>query len=238
MRINKYLSDMGFCSRRQADRLIAEGKVFVDGKPVDMGTRLNQEQVVEVNGKVIGTMNDIRIVERVLLAVNKPVGVVCTTSENDRAKNIVEMVNYDQRIYPIGRLDKDSRGLILMTNKGNLVNDILRASNFHEKEYIVTIDRGVNEDFLNMLARGVMLKELGVRTRRCRTWKISDTQFGIILTQGLNRQIRRMCEAFDRKVVDLKRVRIMNIELGDLKEGEYREITPAEYNVLLSKLRS
>ncbi len=238
MRINKYLSDMGFCSRRQADRLIAEGKVFVDGKPVDMGTRLNQEQVVEVNGKVIGTMKDIRIVERVLLAVNKPVGVVCTTSENDRAKNIVEMVNYDQRIYPIGRLDKDSRGLILMTNKGNLVNDILRASNFHEKEYIVTIDRGVNEDFLNMLARGVMLKELGVRTRRCRTWKISDTQFGIILTQGLNRQIRRMCEAFDRKVVDLKRVRIMNIELGDLKEGEYREITPAEYNVLLSKLRS
>ncbi len=229
---------MGFCSRRQADRLIAEGKVFVDGKPVDMGTRLNQEQVVEVNGKVIGTMKDIRIVERVLLAVNKPVGVVCTTSENDRAKNIVEMVNYDQRIYPIGRLDKDSRGLILMTNKGNLVNDILRASNFHEKEYIVTIDRGVNEDFLNMLARGVMLKELGVRTRRCRTWKISDTQFGIILTQGLNRQIRRMCEAFDRKVVDLKRVRIMNIELGDLKEGEYREITPAEYNVLLSKLRS
>ncbi len=238
MRINKYLSDMGFCSRRQADRLIAEGKVFVDGKPVDMGTRLNQEQVVEVNGKVIGTMKDIRIVERVLLAVNKPVGVVCTTSENDRAKNIVEMVNYDQRIYPIGRLDKDSRGLILMTNKGNLVNDILRTSNFHEKEYIVTIDRGVNEDFLNMLARGVMLKELGVRTRRCRTWKISDTQFGIILTQGLNRQIRRMCEAFDRKVVDLKRVRIMNIELGDLKEGEYREITPAEYNVLLSKLRS
>lgn len=237
MRINKYLSDMGFCSRRQADRLIAEGKVLVDGKPVDMGTRLNANQVVEVNKKVVGTINDIKVVERVLLAVNKPVGVVCTTSENDRAKNIVEMVNYDQRIYPIGRLDKDSRGLILMTNKGSLVNDIMRAANFHEKEYIVTIDRGVNEDFLNMLARGVMLKDLGVKTRRCKTWKISDTQFGIILTQGLNRQIRRMCEAFDRKVMDLKRVRIMNIELGDLKEGEYREITPSEYNALISKLR-
>lgn len=237
MRINKYLSDMGFCSRRQADRLIAEGRVLVDGKAVDMGTRLSKDQVVEVNGKVVGTMDDIKIVERVLLAVNKPVGVVCTTSENDRAKNIVEMVGFDQRIYPIGRLDKDSRGLILMTNKGSLVNDIMRASNYHEKEYIVTIDRGVNDDFLRMLSQGVVLKDLGVKTRRCKTWKISDTKFGIVLTQGLNRQIRRMCEAFDRKVKDLQRVRIMNIELGDLKEGEYREITPSEYNILVSKFR-
>lgn len=237
MRINKYLSDMGFCSRRQADRLIAEGKVKVEGNVVDMGTRLSPNQSVEVNGKIIGTLDDIKVVERVLLAVNKPVGVVCTTTEHDRAKNIVEMVGYNQRVYPIGRLDKDSRGLILMTNKGSLVNDIMRASNFHEKEYIVTIDRGVNDDFLGMMARGVFLKELGVKTRRCKTWKISDTQFGIILTQGLNRQIRRMCEAFGRKVLDLKRVRIMNIALGDLKEGEYREVTPSEYQEMLSKLR-
>lgn len=237
MRINKYLSDMGFCSRRQADRLIAEGKVKVEGNVVDMGTRLSPNQSVEVNGKIIGTLDDIKVVERVLLAVNKPVGVVCTTTEHDRAKNIVEMVGYNQRVYPIGRLDKDSRGLILMTNKGSLVNDIMRASNFHEKEYIVTIDRGVNDDFLGMMARGVFLKELGVKTRRCKTWKISDTQFGIILTQGLNRQIRRMCEAFGRKVLDLKRVRIMNIALGDLKEGEYREVTPSEYQEILSKLR-
>lgn len=237
MRINKYLSDMGFCSRRQADRLIAEGKVKVEGNVVDMGTRLSPNQSVEVNGKIIGTLDDIKVVERVLLAVNKPVGVVCTTTEHDRAKNIVEMVGYNQRVYPIGRLDKDSRGLILMTNKGSLVNDIMRASNFHEKEYIVTIDRGVNDDFLGMMARGVFLKELGVKTRRCKTWKISDTQFGIILTQGLNRQIRRMCEAFGRKVLDLKRVRIMNITLGDLKEGEYREVTPSEYQEMLSKLR-
>lgn len=237
MRINKYLSDMGFCSRRQADRLIAEGKVKVEGNVVDMGTRLSPNQSVEVNGKIIGTLDDIKVVERVLLAVNKPVGVVCTTTEHDRAKNIVEMVGYNQRVYPIGRLDKDSRGLILMTNKGSLVNDIMRASNFHEKEYIVTIDRGVNDDFLGMMARGVFLKELGVKTRRCKTWKISDTQFGIILTQGLNRQIRRMCEEFGRKVLDLKRVRIMNIALGDLKEGEYREVTPSEYQEMLSKLR-
>lgn len=232
IRLNKYLSDAGVCSRREADRLIEAGCVQVDGKTASMGQRVLPGQAVVCNGKPVGGRE-----KEVFLAVNKPRGIVCTTSDKDRAENIVEFLNYPVRIYPVGRLDKDSEGLLLMTNQGDLVNKILRAGNHHEKEYAVAVTRPVTEELMKKLQEGVWLEELGVMTKPCRAWKTGTHTFHIVLTQGLNRQIRRMCRALDYHVVNLKRVRIMNIRLGDLKRGEYRELTDEELAELKGMLR-
>jgi pseudouridylate synthase len=237
MRINKYLSEMGICSRREADRLIEAGRVKIDGRLAKMGENVEGQNQVYVDEKRVGQESDIKKVKPILIAVNKPVGIVCTTSTKDRAKNIVEMVGFSQRIYPIGRLDKDSRGLILMTNQGDLVNKIMRAANFHEKEYIVRVNQPLSEEFQRQMEMGVWLSELRVRTRRCRVKILSKDTFSIVLTQGLNRQIRRMCEELGYQVRDLERVRIMNILLGNLLEGSYRELSKTEQSQLKKMLQ-
>ncbi|MBQ4425206.1 MAG: pseudouridine synthase [Lachnospiraceae bacterium] len=229
IRLNKYLSDAGYCSRRQADRLIGEGRVSVDGIKAVMGQRISRESKILVDGKPVK-----RTAAPVLLAVNKPVGVI-TTSEKAEPANIVTYVGYPERIYPIGRLDKDSEGLILMTNQGELANRIAHARGLHEKEYIVSVNRPVTREFTEKMAAGVKIGE-NLTTRPCRCEKISRTRFRIVLTQGLNRQIRRMCEALGYKVLELRRVRIMNITLGDLRLGEYRVIAGDEYDELLREL--
>lgn len=231
MRLNKYLSDAGVCSRREADRLVEEGRVTIDGKVAVMGQKVLDGQKVAVDGKPVAAQE-----KKVILAVNKPVGVVCTTSDKDRAQNIVELLQYPLRIYPVGRLDKDSEGLLLMTNDGALMDEILRARNGHEKEYIVEIDKPVTDEFVQGMAAGVPILE--TVTRPCQVEKISRNRFRIILTQGLNRQIRRMCEYFGCRVVSLKRVRIVNIRLGNLPVGGYRELTAAEEQELRRQLHS
>ena len=225
VRLNKYMSDAGFCSRREADRLIEEGKVFVDGEKAVTGMRVMPGQVITACGQTISPEEDL-----VLIAVNKPRGIVCTTDRKREKQNIVDFVGYPSRIYPVGRLDKDSEGLILMTNDGSLVNHILKARTFHEKEYIVKVNRPVTEAFLAGMSAGVPVPE-GV-TRPCRVRKIDEHTFDIILTQGLNRQIRHMCEYFDYRVTQLKRIRIMNIRLGELKTGKWRHVTPEEIREL------
>ena len=236
-RLNKWLSRMGVCSRREADRLIEEGKVLVEGMPAVTGQKVSEGQSVVCDGRAVGTAGGREAAPRpVLLAVNKPRGIVCTTSDKDRAENIVEFLAYPERIYPIGRLDKDSQGLLLMTNQGDLVNKIMRCSNGHEKEYEVTTDRPVTKEFLEKMASGLWLAELERKTLPCKVKKTGDRSFSIILTQGLNRQIRRMCEACGCHVRTLKRVRIMNIRLGELREGSFREITGDEYRMLLAQL--
>ncbi len=229
MRLNKYLSDIGVCSRRQADKLIEEGRVTVDGLKAELGQKIREGSRIAVDGKTVRTDK-----KPVLLAVNKPVGVVTTTAKDEPA-NIVTYVGYPERIYPIGRLDKDSEGLILMTNQGELADKIAHARGRHEKEYIVTVDKAVTKEFLEKMADGVRIGEACV-TRRCQTSKISRYRFRIILTQGLNRQIRRMCDALGYKVTELKRVRVMNITLQDLQVGEYRLIEGDEYEALLDAL--
>lgn len=224
MRLNKYLSDCGVCSRREADRLIEEGKVLVDGVPAVMGMKIEGTETVVCDGV---TVSGRKKEKKVLLAVNKPRGIVCTTSDKDRAENIVEFLHYPTRIYPIGRLDKDSSGLILMTNEGDIVNKILRGSNNHEKEYMVRVNRPLTEEFLEQMRSGVEI--LDTVTKPCTVEKTGGNTFRIILTQGLNRQIRRMCDALGYRVVSLKRVRIMNIRLGDLRTGSYREVTGEEW---------
>jgi len=228
MRLNKFLSDAGVCSRREADRLVDAGRVFVDGKPAVQGQKVTGNQRIEIDHKPIKKEE-----EKVLLAFNKPRGVVCTTSKKDK-DNIVEYINYGKRIYPIGRLDKDSEGLILLTNQGELVDKILRGSNFHEKEYIVTVNKKITPDFLRVMGSGVPI--LDTMTRPCEIEQIGPRTFRIILTQGLNRQIRRMCEYLDYRVVELERVRVMNIRLGRLKTGTYRKIVGKELEELLSLL--
>ena len=232
MRINKFLSAMGYCSRREADRLIESGRVTVDGVRAELGTIVEPGMKVCVGGESVGTTEDVAARKTVLIAVNKPRGVVCTTSDNDRAENIVEMVDYPERIYPIGRLDKDSEGLMLMTNRGDLVDRILRGANGHEKEYLVRVDKALTERFVDHLRRGVHLDELQVTTRPCKVGINDRTSFYITLTQGLNRQIRRMCEALDYHVISLKRIRVMNIRLGNLKTGTWRNVTPDELKTL------
>ena len=192
-RLNKWLSQMGVCSRREADRLIEAGKVLVDNRPASMGQKVTPGQKVVCNGKMVRVDKSHRP-RPVLLAVNKPKGIVCTTTDKDRAENIVDFLGYPERIYPVGRLDKDSEGLLLMTNQGDLVNKIMRSGNAHEKEYIVTIDKPVTERFLEQMAGGIRLPELDQVTRPCKVKKVERNTFSIILTQGLNRQIRRMCE--------------------------------------------
>ena len=225
IRLNKFLSDAGFCSRRDADRMIEKGRVYVNDAGAVKGQRVTLEDVVRVDGKVIS-----REEEQILLAFNKPVGVECT-SDMSNPDNIIDHIGYHKRIYPIGRLDKNSQGLILLTNDGSLVNGILKASNFHEKEYIVTVDKPLTDEFIKNMSSGVPI--LDQITRPCKVRKIDRHTFNIILTQGLNRQIRRMCEQLGYKVQKLKRVRVMNVELGKLPIGSYRNITNEELNQLL-----
>lgn len=301
-RLNKLLSAMGVCSRREADRLIESGKVLVDGAPAKMGQKVRLDQTVVCRGKVVGrgetaapgagsgkvargagnrkvaqgagngksargpelgkpaqgalrgkwdqgaesvrdntaapasSPRPMKKPRPVLLAVNKPKGVVCTASDKDKAPNIVDMIQYPVRVYYVGRLDKDSEGLVLMTNQGDLVNKIMRSGNAHEKEYQVVVDRPVTAEFLARMEKGVRLRELDRTTLPCKVRKTGDKRFSIVLTQGLNRQIRRMCEACGCHVRSLKRVRVMNICLGDLKSGEYRQVEGAEYREFMKLL--
>jgi 23S rRNA pseudouridine2604 synthase len=232
VRINKFLSEAGVCSRREADRKIAEGRVSIDGRTAEPGDRVLAGQAVLVDGTEVKKEEKL-----VLLALFKPAGIVCTAEKREK-NNVIDFLNYPLRVYPVGRLDKDSEGLLLMTNNGDIVNKMMRAGNYHEKEYIVTVNRPISDPFLRGMRGGVPLVELGVTTRKCRVEKLSNRQFRIVLTQGLNRQIRRMCEYFGYRVEKLVRVRIMNIELGDLKPGEYREVTGAEYNELQKLIRN
>lgn len=223
-RLNKYLSDAGVCSRRQADRYVEEGRITIDGEKAELGQKVLPGQQICVDGKPIRISR-----KRILLAVNKPRGVVCTTQKKEK-DNIVDFIHYPERIYPVGRLDKDSEGLILMTNDGELMNEILKARNGHEKEYLVKVDKPVTKQFLRKMAQGVPI--LDTVTRPCKVRQIDTYSFRIILTQGLNRQIRRMCEALGYRVRELKRIRIMNINLGDLPEGQYRDVTETEFREL------
>lgn len=226
VRINKYLSQAGVCSRRQADVYVEQGKVLVDGIPAVTGTRVVPGQKVTFEGKLISIQEDL-----VFLAFHKPKGIVCTSSKIEK-NNIIDYINYPVRIYPVGRLDKDSQGLILLTNDGEAANEIMKARNYHEKEYVVTVNKRITKEFIDGMRKPVPLNEIGAVTRSCKVTKEGPNQFRIVLTQGLNRQIRRMCEYFGYRVTKLKRVRIMNIQLGNLKEGEYRELTSRELHQL------
>jgi len=232
MRLNKFLSSIGFCSRRQADKYIENGKIYIDDSVAGLGTELYDKQKVYFEKTYIGQIDDLKLKQRIVLAVNKPRGIVCTSSDKDRAENIVDFINYPLRIYPVGRLDKDSEGLLLMTNDGSLVNALMKAKNHHEKEYMVEVNKNIDEAFLQAMSGGVYIKELKVKTRKCYIEKISEKSFKIILTQGLNRQIRRMCESLGFKVLSLRRIRIVNITLGKLKTGEYRKLSKTELNTL------
>lgn len=229
VRINKFLSSAGYCSRREADRLVGEGRVFIDGNMADMGSRVMPGQKVYVDGKAVVPEE-----ENILIAVNKPRGIVCTTTDKQGANNIVDFLGCDKRIYPVGRLDKDSEGLLLMTNDGELMNNILTGKNEHEKEYIVEVDKNLSDDFERRMSEPMYLKELDKTTRPCRVIKTGKKTFRIILKQGLNRQIRRMCSNLGYKVVKLKRIRIMNIELNDLPAGATRKIEGSEYEKLMN----
>lgn len=226
-RLNKYLSDAGVCSRRAADAAIEAGQVMVNGEIAVMGMKVTSEDEVLFNGRPVSNKSK----KEILIAYNKPAGIVCTAEKREK-NNIIDHLNYPERIYPIGRLDKDSTGLILLTNQGDLVNKIMRAVNAHEKEYVVTVDKEITADFIKKMSGGVYLDELKVTTRKCQIKKLGPNKFNIILTQGLNRQIRRMCQALGYHVRALKRVRIMNINLGELKEDTYRDITPTELKKL------
>jgi len=226
VRLNKFISETGICSRREADAWIAAGRVRVNGEVAVLGTQAEAGDLVEVDGKPVAAQRS----DTVYIALNKPVGITCTT-ERHVPGNIVDYVNHPKRIFPIGRLDKDSEGLILLTNNGDIVNEILREENAHEKEYVVTVDRPITDEFLSGMAHGVDI--LDTRTKPCKVRRIGRNVFGIILTQGLNRQIRRMCAAFDYKVRRLQRVRIVNIRLDGIKSGQWRNLTPAELAGLL-----
>lgn len=220
VRINKFLSEAGVCSRREADRYIEDGKVKIDGVVAQMGSKVSKGNQVTFCDKPVKKEEKL-----VLIAFNKPEGIVCTTDHNE-PDNIIDFIGYNMRIYPIGRLDKDSEGLILLTNDGNIVNKILRAENHHEKEYIVSLNKEITMEFLKKMATGVPI--LDTVTRPCKINQIDKYTFNIILTQGLNRQIRRMCEELGYRVSNLRRVRIMNIQLGRLKTGDYRNVTERE----------
>lgn len=226
-RLNKYISDSGLCSRREADRFIEQGNVFINGKRASIGDQVNAGDTVRVNGQVIEPQE---AEDFVFIALNKPVGIVSTTESSERS-NIVDFVSHGVRIFPIGRLDKDSQGLIFLTNNGDLVNKVLRAGNNHEKEYLVTVNKPITEKFIQGLAGGVPI--LGTMTKKCPVEKISSNVFNITLVQGLNRQIRRMCEYFGYEVVKLERTRIMNVNLKGLPVGEWRDLTQKELSVLL-----
>ncbi|KUJ56575.1 23S rRNA pseudouridine(2604) synthase RluF [Chryseobacterium aquaticum] len=224
-RINKYLSEVGFCSRRAADKLLEEGRITINGIVPELGTKISDEDIVEVDGKPIRESQE----KPIYIAFNKPVGIVCTTDTKRERDNIIEYINHPKRIFPIGRLDKPSEGLILLTNDGDIVNKILRAQNNHEKEYLVRVDKPLNTKFLDKMRNGVPI--LDTVTKKCEVERIDDMTFRIVLTQGLNRQIRRMCEYLGYEVKKLKRIRIMNIKL-DLPLGKWRDLTEEELAVL------
>lgn len=220
-RINKYLSEVGYCSRRAADRLIEQGRVTINDQVPEMGTKISDGDAVRVDGKLITESQE----KPVYLAFNKPIGIVCTTDTRVEKDNIIDFINYPKRIFPIGRLDKPSEGLIFLTDDGDIVNKILRARNGHDKEYLVTVDRPITEDFLQKMRNGVPI--LHTLTKKCEVTQVGNCEFKIILTQGLNRQIRRMCEHLDYRVKRLKRIRIMNVTL-DIPVGKWRNLTESE----------
>ncbi|EEQ04913.1 23S rRNA pseudouridine(2604) synthase RluF [Yersinia bercovieri] len=222
IRLNKYISESGICSRRDADRYIEQGNVFINGKRATVGVQVSAGDVVKVNGQIIEPRNE---EDLILIALNKPVGVISTTEDGEQ-NNIVDFVNHSKRVFPIGRLDKDSQGLILLTNHGDLVNKILRAGNDHEKEYVVTVNKPVTDEFILGLGAGVPM--LGTVTKKCKVKREATFVFRITLVQGLNRQIRRMCKHFGYEVTKLERVRIMNISLKGLPQGEWRDLTEDE----------
>lgn len=224
-RLNKYLSEVGFCSRRAADKLLEEGKITVNGKIPELGTKVSEADEIRVEGKLIKENTE----KPVYIAVNKPIGIVCTTDQKREKNNIVDFVNHPKRIFPIGRLDKPSEGLLLMTNDGDIVNKILRARNNHDKEYLVRVDKPITHTFIEKMKNGVPI--LDTVTRKCEVEKLDEFQFRIVLTQGLNRQIRRMCEYLGYEVKKLKRLRIMNIKL-DLPSGKWRDLTDDELKIL------
>jgi len=223
-RINKFLSEIGYCSRRAADKLIEQGRVKINGEVPEMGTKISAEDEISVNGKVVHRAKKKKMV---YIAFNKPVGIVCTTDQMREKNNIIDYINYPTRIFPIGRLDKPSEGLIFLTNDGDIVNKILRARNNHEKEYEVTVSKPITKEFIEAMGNGVPI--LDTVTRKCFVKQTDKKKFKIILTQGLNRQIRRMCEYLEYDIRKLKRVRIMNINL-DIPIGEYRDFTARELN--------
>ncbi|MFY8129327.1 MAG: pseudouridine synthase [Chitinophagaceae bacterium] len=233
--LNKFISETGYCSRREADNLIASGRVLLNNKIAKLGNRYTLGDSVEVDGSLITTENKPKKKEKLIyLAFNKPTGITTTTDEHIKG-NIISFINYPKRIFPIGRLDKDSEGLIFLTNDGDIVNKILRAGNNHEKEYIVKVNKSIDGFFTQKMASGVRIKD-GL-TKPCVVKKISSHTFKIILTQGLNRQIRKMCEAFDYKVISLQRVRIMNIHLGKIPLGKYRLLSDVEVNALYQQVK-
>ncbi|NLC65975.1 MAG: pseudouridine synthase [Clostridium sp.] len=229
-RINKAISDTGYCSRRAADKLIEENRVTVNDKPVELGQKVTEKDIIKVDGKKLGEEPD-----PVYIAFNKPVGIECTTNRKVK-DNIIDFINYPERIFPIGRLDKDSEGLILLTNNGNIVNKILRANYGHEKEYIVQVNKELTADFIKGMSSRVPI--LDTVTNKSKVTQINRDTFKIILTQGLNRQIRRMTEYFGYKVVNLQRIRVMNINLGSLPVGVYRDLSPLELKVLKETIKN
>ena len=230
IRLNKYLSQIGYCSRRNADKLIKEGKVNVNGKIAELGTKVISDDKIVVEGVLIKKGQK----DMVYIALNKPKGIVCTTDESIEKNNIISFINYHKRIFPIGRLDKNTEGLILLTNDGDIVNKILRSKNNHEKEYEVSVNKSLTNDFIQKMSSGIPI--LGTKTKKCSVKKIKKNKFKIILTQGLNRQIRRMCNYLDYKVTNLKRIRIMNIKL-DTNPGKWRYLTQNELEDLNSLLQ-
>ena len=235
MRLNKFISSTGFCSRRQADKLIEDKRVKINEKIAELGQAVEDGDQVSIDGKLIKENN-----KRVYIILNKPVGITCTT-ESHIEGNIVDFINHSERIFPVGRLDKDSEGLILLTNDGDIVNRILREENNNEKEYIVTVDKNITSDFLNSMSSGVKIynpvKNEYIVTKKCKAIKIKDKVFKITLSQGLNRQIRRMCKAFDYNVVKLRRIKLMNLTLKGLEIGEWRELTTDEIEEVMNKLK-
>ncbi len=228
IRINKYISETGICSRREADKWVEAGRVTINGKIAELGSQAGADDDVKVDGKCIREKQ-----RPVYIALNKPIGITSTTEQHIKG-NIVDFVGHPERIFPIGRLDKDSEGLILLTNDGDIVNRILRAENQHEKEYIVTVEKPTTEAFLTGMAKGVQI--LGTSTQPCKVYPLEDHTFRILLTQGLNRQIRRMCAVFGYQVRKLQRIRIMNIQLAGLKQGHWRNLTPKELEQLFKSL--
>ncbi|WP_346878017.1 23S rRNA pseudouridine(2604) synthase RluF [Clostridium sp. UBA7791] len=226
LRLNKYISESGICSRREADKIIESGKVYVNGILATLGTRVSPTDTVVVDGKTIKPKSN-----KVYIALNKPVGITCTTETHVKG-NIIDFVDYHERIFPIGRLDKPSEGLIFLTNDGDMVNKILRAGNNHEKEYVVSVDKPITKEFINSMENGIPI--LGTVTKQCKVRKIGKCTFNIILTQGLNRQIRRMCEYLGFKVTSLKRIRIMNVSLSNLPTGKWRYLSSEEMSTIIN----
>lgn len=218
--LNKYISSSGICSRREAEKFINEGRVTINSKPTQLGNRVGKKDVVKLDGRLVKPKN-----KTLYIALNKPIGIVSTTDGRE-PNNIVKHINHPERLFPIGRLDKPSEGLIFLTNDGDIVNKILRAGNHHEKEYFVSVNKTITQEFIDKMSNGIPI--LGTITQKCKVEKVSDKIFKIILTQGLNRQIRRMCEYLDYEVTKLKRTRIMNVELGYLQTGDWRELTEDE----------